>query len=49
MLIEINDPIVKQTAELLRKKIETENDEKRHAELVDCLGCLYKAVQEASQ
>lgn len=48
-IIEINDPIVKRTAELLRYQIENETDHEKHTELVNCLGCLYHVVKEASQ
>lgn len=48
-IIEINDPIVKRAAELLRYQIEKVTDHEKHAQLVNCLGCLYQTVKEASQ
>jgi DNA repair exonuclease SbcCD nuclease subunit len=48
-IIEINDPIVKRTAECLRAMIEQETNKETQVGLVDSLGYLYKLVKEASQ
>ena len=48
-IIEINDPIVEQTAESLRNMIEQEDNEEKKAILVESLGYLYNKVKENLQ